>query len=151
MLDLDRIASLAVLAFGGVLMVGALRMDLGSPNQPGPGFLPLGAAGLLVALSLALAISSFRRRALSNATAPSAKGGSTKPIIVVASLATYCALLPLAGYILAPLALMSALFLVAEPGRWLAALAKAALSTAVTWLLFEKLLMIQFPAGPFGN
>jgi putative tricarboxylic transport membrane protein len=151
MLQLDRIASLITLACGGLLMFGALQLDLGTPNQPGPGFLPLGVAGLLVALSLAYAASSFRRTVSHDGEGFWPKQGRARLIVVVASLALFCAVLSTVGYILSTFALMLVMFLVADPGKHVGALIKAALSTAITYFLFEKVLMIQFPAGFFGG
>ncbi len=145
----DRIASVVVLAFGGVVAFGALKMDLGSLNQPGPGFLPLGGACLLVALSLVYVVSSLRR-APDGEESPWPKRNGARLIAVVASLAVYCAALSSAGYIPATFVLMVILFLVADPGEWRSALVKAALSTAITYLVFEKLLMVQLPAGLLG-
>jgi putative tricarboxylic transport membrane protein len=150
MLRWDRIASLVLLVCGAILAVGAQRMELGSLNQPGPGFLPLGAAGLLVALALAYAVSSFRR-APDGADSPWPQQNRTTLIVVVASLALYCAALSSLGFIPSTFVLMVVLFLAADPGKWLAALIKAALSVAISYLVFEKLLMIQFPAGLFGG
>ena len=150
MLRWDRIASLVVLVCGAILVFGALRMELGSLTQPGPGFLPLGAAGLLAALALAYAVSSFRR-APDGVESPWPKQNRTTLIVVVASLALFCATVSIAGYIPSTFVLMVILFLVADPGKWLAALIKAALSTAVTYFVFDKLLMIQFPTGLFGG
>jgi len=150
MLRWDRIAGAVLLVFGSVLVFAALKMDLGTPGQPGPGFLPLGTAGLLVALSLAYAFSSFRR-APDGVESPWPKQNRITLVVVIASLALYCAALAFAGYIPSTFVLMTVLFLVADAGKWMAALIKAALSTAITYAVFEKLLMIQFPAGLFGN
>lgn len=149
MLRWDRIASVVLLLFGSVLVYAALKMKLGSPNQPGSGFLPLGTAGLLVALSLAYAVSSFAR-AQDSIESPWPKQNRMTLLVVIASLAVFCAMLTFAGYIPSTFVLMVVLFLVADPGKWLAALIKAAVTTAVTYLVFERLLTIQFPAGLFG-
>lgn len=150
MLLSDRIASFVVLGFGSGLAYAALGMELGSLSQPGPGFLPLGTAFLLIALSLIYAFSSFRRAA-DGVKSPWPKENRITLIVVTASLALFCAALTFVGYIPSTFLLMMALFLVADPGKWLAALTKAALTTAFTYLVFEKLLLIQFPAGLLGH
>ncbi len=145
----DRIASVVLLVCGGLLAFGALKLDRGDFNQPGPGFLPLGGAGLLILLSLAYAVSSFRR-APDGEESPWPKLNRARLVVVMTSLALYCAVLESAGFILSTFVLMAVLFAVADPERWVAGLVKAALSTAVAYVVFEKLLMVQFPAGLLG-
>lgn len=145
----DRIASLVGLVGGGGLILGSLRLDLGSLNQPGPGFVPLGTAVLVVALSLTYAVRSFQR-APDGKESPWPKENPVRLIAAIGSLFLFGAALSSLGYVLSTFTLMTVLFLIAEPEKWLAALIKAVLSTAVTYLVFEKWLMVQFPSGFLG-
>jgi putative tricarboxylic transport membrane protein len=140
----DVIGSLFWLAVGGFFGVGGLLLKPGTPRNPGPGFLPLIMALLLVGFSLvALA------RGLGGAGSVLKKIQVKNQTIVVASVFGYGVLLDLAGFLAATFILMCALFglLIEGNAKWSRVLLYAAGTALIGWLVFSVALKVPFPQG----
>ena len=141
---------------GGVLaaaMLGAcglffvwqsLRLDLGHPGLPGPGFVPLSlGAALLVCASL-IGIECARRREVE-----AVEFGHRDVLITLAALLVLPVVFEPLGALLS-LGLFGAAMLVLV-GRIAApvAIAASALGMTACWYFFEVLLGVSLPAGPW--
>ena len=143
-LSADVIGSLFWLAGGIFFGVGGILLKPGTPRNPGPGFLPLIMASLLVCFSL-----------LTLAKGLAWPGSALKKIqvknqvVVVASVFGYGVLLDLAGFLLSTFALMCALFglLLEGNGKWSRVLLYAAGTALIGWLVFSVALKVPFPHG----
>jgi len=143
--------------WGGVALAGALAvtglvfvwqstmLDLGGVGLPGPGFFPLVLGVLLAVFSLVIGVESWRAPA---AERPVELGHPHVLITAAALLAVPVLFEPIGAYL--TLALLSAVLLVfvARLSLWLAAI-WIALGMAACWYMFEVLLGVRLPAGPF--
>jgi len=148
----DQIASLMGIALGVLVAFSSLRYELGRWNEPGPGFMPLGAGMLLIALCVAYGVQStlmrtddYRKR-----ESPWPRENVGKLVGVLLALFIFSFLLPALGYLLSTSLLMIFLFRLVEPERWFITILKTVLSVLITYMIFEKWLMVQFPKGFWG-
>ena len=149
----DQKAAWLGLAIGIFLTILSLRLNFGSWNQPGPGFMPLGTGILLLILCLTyLGWSTWGRvePTYLQKESPWPRENRAKLIGVLAALFLYTLLIPLLGYSLTTFLLMTYLFRLGDSGRWFNTIVMAGLTVLFTYLLFEKWLMVQFPKGILG-
>jgi hypothetical protein len=153
----------------GLLMAGALALtgiifawqaallDLGQVGLPGPGFFPLVLALLLAIFSAAIALEGWLSSAKDGAKDRAKETAKDEPlefghpqvlITFVALLAVPILFEPLGALI--ALGLLSAVLLVfiarLSP---LLAIVWSAVGMAASWYLFEELLGVRLPTGPF--
>ena len=144
----EQIACLFWLALGGSLCWGAFRLDLGSPSEPGSGFLPFGTGVLLGTLALVhLAQITSRQEEKEEPLLGNARW--KRGICVVASLLAYALFLPRLGYLITTFLFMAVLFSVYERKKWWAVGGASLLVIALTYLVFHHWLKVQFPVGFF--
>lgn len=147
----DVIANLFWMALGAALCLGALKLGLGDPGDPGSGFLPFGTGILISALGLLqLAALAFRK---GRGGAPAATGAAAdwkRPAAVVATLVLYGLALSSLGYLVATFFAMLVLFSIYDLRRWALASAGSLLVTLGTYVVFHGLLKVQLPAGLLG-
>ena len=118
-----------------------VRLNLGTLNTPGPGFLPVVMAVALIFLALLLLGKGLMR------TATSAISISWKrPTLMVCYVFLYGLLLEFVGFFLSTLVLMFLQFgLLKGKGRWSGVLIYAAASSLGAWLVFSVAMNIPFP------
>jgi Tripartite tricarboxylate transporter TctB family len=144
----EQVACIFWLALGGSLCWGAFQLDLGSPSEPGSGFLPFGTGFLLGILALVHLVQiTFR------------KDEKEEPLLgdvrwkrgawVVGSLILYALFLPLLGYLLTTFLFMANLFSIYERKKWWVVGSSGLLVVLVTYFVFHHWLKVQFPAGIF--
>jgi hypothetical protein len=140
---LESIGGLFWAAVGIFFAYGAVRLKLGTFRNPGPGFIPLGMALLLILFSLFTLTKGLTRPVEQGAPIP-----WKRPALVVGSVLLYGLLLSLIGFLLSTFVLMTLLFgllISGRPRRWLCA-TLCALATALgAWLVFSVLLRVPFP------
>lgn len=148
----DRWASLVGIVLGFILIFSSLRYEIGKWNEPGPGFMPLGSGMLLVALCAVYGFQSrtAKREDYKKTESPWPQKNRGRLVAVILALFLLTFLLEPLGYLLSTFFLMTFLFRVIEPEKWLVTIFKSALSVLITYIVFEKLLMVQFPKGFFG-
>ena len=131
------------------VLIGSLRMGIGSVDSPGRGFLPFGASGLLGILSLILFLqAAFRKK--ETLSEPFVIGKLRTILFVLIALAAYAVFMPAAGYLISTFILMTSLFWILEKKNIGWVLLFSLLSTLLTYLVFSKWLNCQFPEGFFG-
>ncbi|MDP3910912.1 MAG: tripartite tricarboxylate transporter TctB family protein [Gemmatimonadales bacterium] len=148
----DERVSVIGVVLGVLVVVAALRMPLGAWSSPGPAFLPVGAGVLLVVLCLAYGINAWRNTEpeYSRKPSPWVIEHWRRAVSVMFALLVYALLLDTLGYLVATFLLMVVLLRVLEPPGWPMTFLAATLITAVTYIVFGKWLMVQFPRGIFG-
>lgn len=150
MKSLDLASSFFWLAFSMAAVAGSLRIGVGQLNNPGMGFMPLGASGTLAILSLVLFLKALLRKE-DKAHEPLFAGKAWKrAVFVLIVLFLYARVMPSAGYLVTTFIGMALLFWVLEKKRPGMVLLCAFVSTLVTHLVFSKWLNCQFPAGFLG-
>jgi uncharacterized membrane protein len=134
------------------ILTESLHLGIGTPSNPGMGFLAFCASGLLGLMSLGLFIQALRKE-------PEVKGEPffsklwTKVPIALIALLAYSNVMPLLGYLISTFLLMTFLFCLLEDNRkkwFLWPLVGSLLTTVLTYYVFSVWLNCQFPAGPFG-
>jgi hypothetical protein len=145
----DAITGLAVLAASLVLF--ALTLDLKpSPLVPiGPGFYPRIVLGITAVLAAALLI--FDRLAGKQPPAEKADNNYRLVFIIFAIFGLYIGALPFLGYRIATLLFVAVLQATLETPqgakRWALLGVTALVTTAVTYILFERYLLVLLPRG----
>lgn len=138
----EVVGSLFWLAVGIFFAFGAVWLKPGTLRNPGPGFLPLMMASLLVCLSLIVLA-----KGLVGPTKPLRKIEWRGQAVLVASVFVYGALLDLVGFLLSTFALMCVLFgiLFAGKNRWVKVVCCAVATALIGWLVFAVALKVPFP------
>ncbi|HWU41734.1 MAG TPA: tripartite tricarboxylate transporter TctB family protein [Candidatus Acidoferrum sp.] len=136
--------SLFWLGVGAFFAVGGLLLKPGTPRNPGPGFLPLVMALILVSLSLFVLAKGLM------APAKYLQAIQWKrQAALLASVFAYGWLLDFAGFLLSTFGLMFALFALLSngKGRWPRVFLYAAATALIGWLVFSVALKVPFPQG----
>ncbi|HEX2172532.1 MAG TPA: tripartite tricarboxylate transporter TctB family protein, partial [Dehalococcoidia bacterium] len=142
----DRVAGGLFLLLGLGAVAGAIRLQIGTPSEPQPGFFPfLGGLGLTI-LSVLLIVQDMRGRS---------SGGEPfvevrRPLLAAIGLVAFVAVLDPLGYVLATAALSAVLLMVlGVKWRWSSALTIVLLA-AGSYLLFDRVLDVPLPEGVLG-
>ena len=138
-----RIAALVLLAFAAGFLLEARRYMFGTPNAPGPGFLPmiLGVTFFLLALILLV-----RPGRLPESVLPPDRAATVRIVATLVFLAAAIALLDRLGFLVTATLLMLGLLLVLDrhPVR---DVLLAPISTVAVYMVFKVWLRVPLPAG----
>jgi len=147
---LDLTSSLFWLLVSIWVFAESLRIGIGRVHNPGMGFMPLGASGILGILSLVLFLRTSLRKEEREHKPLFAGAGWRRNVFILIALTVYARVMPILGYLIATFLLMGLLFWVLEKKRvWLVMMASL-LATLCTYVVFSKWLNCQFPDGLFG-
>lgn len=143
----DRISGGMFFLVGLGALIGAVRLQIGSPGEPQPGFFPfLAALGMLV-LSVTLIVQDWRGR--SSGTEPFSN--TRPPLYTLLGLVAFVVIIGPLGYMPAIAVLTIVLLLVlGVRERWKFALLVPLVSIG-SFILFDKLLNVPLPAGPLAR
>lgn len=119
---------------------------LGTLQEPGPGYVPLMLAIFLGITGLLIALRGTRAQPLRGMAWPEAPRAVV--ILVACGIAAYA--LERLGYRITVFALLVFFLGVIERKKWYAMLAVSAGFTMLSYLLFNTVLKVQLPRGPWG-
>jgi putative tricarboxylic transport membrane protein len=144
--DADFWTGLLLMIFSGVVINEAFNLEVGTPRNPGSGFMILGAAAVLGILALLQFLKSllFQKHL---GQAPE-KIHPRRIISVIAANMIYIAVLESVGYLLCTFLLLCFLFQVYEKGKWVSVVGGAAATSFLTYVIFSRLLQLNLPKGP---
>lgn len=144
--DRNLWASLILMILSGAVIREALDLEVGTPTNPGSGFMIFGASSALALLALHQFVQSLRSRAheRESARTPAHRG---RIIWVVLATILYVVALQPVGYLLCTFLLLSGLFQTLERGQWISRTIGAAATSFVTYVVFAKLLQLHLPRG----
>jgi hypothetical protein len=146
----DQRSSLFWLLLSISIFIESLRLGIGTPRNPGMGFMSFGASGLLGVLSVVLFVRSSLKKEKAVA-APLFSGKLWKrALFVLISLVLYSRLLPVAGFLISTFLLMTLLFWILERKKVWLVFVLSILTTGITYYVFSIALNCQFPSGLFG-
>jgi len=145
MANRDFISSVIWFGIALLFCAGALRYKLMHLGAYGPGFYPFIMGCVLVVLSVALMILSYRKREESSAGA--ARKSIRKIIFVLIAVFGYGLVLPYAGFFLTTFILVLFLLRCIEPVRWAPVVFFAIITTVACYALFIRWLGVQMPRG----
>src|SRR5690606_37841414 len=103
--DAEILGGSAFLALGAVTIAGSVRLGVGTPNTPGPGFFSSGIGAMMTLLAAITLISALRipkTKVAEEATFPS----PLAVCVLIASMVIYALLLERAGFIACTFAFM---------------------------------------------
>jgi len=150
MKTLDKTSSLFWLLVSIAVFVESFRLGVGTLQNPGRGFMTLGASGILGILCLVLFLQTSLRKDGDERKHILAGSFPKSVLLVLAALAVYSRVMPTLGYLISTFLLMAFLFWVLERRRIPLVLASSVAATLVTYLVFSKWLNCQFPEGLLG-
>ncbi|HVN24087.1 MAG TPA: tripartite tricarboxylate transporter TctB family protein [Syntrophorhabdales bacterium] len=138
------------IGIGFVICLLALRFDLGSFHQPGPGFVALLTGIFVAAMGLAMAIarSVHMRRPQQSVSAEHFQIGAWPRLVyTLVLLLAYIILIEPAGFLLTTFLLMFGLFFDLEKKNYFWSLFFSVVTALVSYLVFEVWLHCQLPRG----
>jgi putative tricarboxylic transport membrane protein len=125
------------------VVVGAIRLHIGTPLHPQPGFFPFLGGVALTFLSAILLV----QAALGRSTGSEVFGKVGPPAIVVAGMGLYAAVLEPAGYIPATTLVACLILRVLGVRSWWTLSLTSLILSCGTYLLFARVLGIDLPVG----
>jgi len=147
----NRIAAIFFLIVGVFFTLYARSVEIGSWNEPGPGFLPFWAGSTLVAMAVALLLGSYTRKAWAARPSFFPQADSWKRVLATfLALIAYNLLLTSLGFTLTTFVFLAFLVKFIFPQTWRRTLMVAFLGSALARLLFINFLETQLPKGFLG-
>ncbi len=147
---LDQTSSLFWLLVSLSVFVESIRLGVGAPQNPGMGFLTLGASGILGILSLILFLQASLKKEKLKAEPLFAGKLWRRVLFVLVLLILYSRMMPVLGYLISTFLLMTGLFWILERKRIVWVFLSSIMTTLITYFVFSKWLNCQFPDGLFG-
>ncbi len=147
----NRIAAVFFLGVSIFFSIYARSVEIGTWNEPGPGFLPFWAGMTLAAMSVVLLIGSYARKAWAVRPSFFPRSDSWKRVLATfLSLIAYNFLLERLGFTLCTFFFLLFLVKFIFPQSWGRSLLVAAVGSGMARLLFINFLETQLPKGFFG-
>jgi putative tricarboxylic transport membrane protein len=144
---LARAVPLVLLVAAAIYLTLALRLPFGAAARPGAGFYPVIVAVFAVVVALAATASAYRS-APGTGTVELGADARRRVVISVVALIVFCLVLPWIGYPAAALAFVTVVLRYLG-ARWTTALLTGVLSSAGSYVLFDVLLDVPLPRGPW--
>ncbi|MFC4173999.1 tripartite tricarboxylate transporter TctB family protein [Microvirga sp. GCM10011540] len=142
----DLVAGGFFLLLGVGAIAGAIRLEIGTPSEPQPGFFPfLGGLGLTI-LSALLIFQDFRGR--SSGGEPFVE--TRRPVLAILGFVAFVALLDPLGYVLATALLAAVLLLILGVRLGWGSILTVVVLAAGSYLLFDRVLDVPLPEGILG-
>jgi len=145
-MTVDRVAGMALVLIGLVTMWESRVFPLGSLHRPGPAYMPVVLAALLILFGAVVFAMDARVRRLVDVGWPEWRHA----LAIFGACAFAACSLERLGYRLTIAAVMAFLLLVVERKGWALGLT---LTVAMAWgsfFVFDTLLRVPLPRGPFG-
>jgi len=142
----DVIGSFFWIGVGIFFAIEGIRLNVGTFKNPGPGFLPLIMAMLLILFSLSIFV-----MGLTKSRTPLSNIFWKRQFIAVASVFLYIFLLEFVDFLLSTFVLMCILFgtLLKERNKWIKVPLYSAVVAVATWLIFYVAIRVPFPFPRF--
>jgi putative tricarboxylic transport membrane protein len=123
-------------------------LQMGTVNQPGPGFFPLiSGAGIVILCTVWI----VANRKCAPSSEPFWPQGEWKaPLLALVVMTIYAALMEELGYFFSTLIFLSAWQIFVEREKWLKTSIIAIVGTVVMYFIFAYLLGVALPEGMFG-
>jgi putative tricarboxylic transport membrane protein len=141
----DFAGSVFGILLGVAVMIASLRLHLGTPTEPQPGFFPFTAGALLVLLCAILLVKALSGR--SEGAEPF--GELWRPLILIIGLLVYSVVLDVVGYVIATILLSGVVLRVLDTKTWWKLVVISLALSIGTYLLFDRLLDVSLPGGIF--
>jgi putative tricarboxylic transport membrane protein len=149
----EKVTCLLLILFAVFIGFESIKYPLGTIDNPGPGFLPLllGVAMTIMALSLTMRAWGNVNDKVHRPFWPE-KGGLPKVSLTFVVILLFTTLLEITGYMINIFFLFLILLRPIGRQKWTWSISISVAATLVSYLLFDKWLMIPLPRGIwFGN
>ena len=153
MIRAEKVTSLLLILFAVFIGFESIKYPLGTIDNPGPGFLPLllGVAMTVMAIALTVRVWKNGPAKVHRSFWPE-KGGLSKVSLTFVVLLLFTALLEITGYMMNIFFLFLILLRPIGRQKWIWSISISMGATLVSYVLFDKWLMIPLPRGIwFGN
>jgi hypothetical protein len=139
----DMGASIFFMFIGIGIIMGSIKLNLGTPTRPQPGLFPFLGGVFVVVTSSILMVKSW----LGHGKKVKFFGEVRRPAILAAGMAVYVAVLNPLGYVLATTFMGVILMWVLGSRSWRVLAVTSVGMSVGTYLLFVQLLGVELPAG----
>lgn len=148
----EQITSLFLMVFSACICLSSYQVDIGSLHVPGSGFFPFWGGIALGLLSLAnFLVATLKRRRADPHVASGENGVNWKKLILAFSfLLGYPVFLHVLGFLLSTFLFFFLFLRFIEPQKWSIVIGLSAAAAALTFIVFQYFLKVQFPAGILG-
>ncbi len=135
------------LLLGLIVCYSSIKLGLGKPSKPGPGFMPFVAGAFLTFLSMLLMLQVLLTE--------SARFWATdvrlkKSLLMLGAMVAYGYLLQKIGFVFVTLGFVTLIIGFMEPQSWRKAILGGVISAAASYLLFDTFLKSQLPRTFLG-
>jgi len=137
------LGSLLLFLVGMGAIIGAVRLHVGSPTEPQPGFFPLLAGISLIVLSSII----FFQEWLGYGQKKEAFGEVRRPALLLAVLIVLVAVLDRLGYVIGTFIASGLILRILDVKSWRVLIITSLGLSIGTYLLFDRLLGIDLPRG----
>jgi putative tricarboxylic transport membrane protein len=138
----DVLASLFFGFIGVGVIVGAIKLRIGTATEPQPGFFPFLGGIALILLCIILLFQAWRGR-----TAAHPFGELKRPAILILGLVFYVAVMDFLGYVIATVILSALVLFIMDTERWWVLVGVSLFLSLGTFYLFDRLLAMPLPEG----
>jgi putative tricarboxylic transport membrane protein len=142
----DRVVIYCFLVFSFLVCEESWRLGLGSFNQPGPGFVPFGAATIIITMAI-IQLVIGRGKRIPDPDKLFKKDRISKVCTIVAICFGYGLFLEALGFVLSTGLFVFVSLDTIERKGWKKTLGISALTAFGAWLLFDYFLQMQAPKG----
>jgi putative tricarboxylic transport membrane protein len=139
----DILGSLLLFLLGVGAIIGAVRLHVGSPTEPQPGFFPFLAGISLIVLSSII----FLQGRLGHGREKVAFGEVRRPALLLAVLIVLVAVLDRLGYVIGTFIASGLILRILNVRSWRVLIITSLGLSIGTYLLFDRLLGIDLPMG----
>jgi putative tricarboxylic transport membrane protein len=148
---LDQFAAVFWFVVGVAVTVSSFFYSVGSPSEPGPGFITFLAGGALTVLSLVLFIAAARTRTPFQGLRQLWTGLETQKVAyILGLLVVYTFLIGPIGFLITTFLLLLLLFRIQRTYSLKGVLFLSATTTILAFIIFDQGLGVQLPRGFMG-
>jgi len=139
----DVLAGLLLVLIGAGVIIGALKLHVGSATEPQPGFFPFVGGVLLILLSSVLLMKGLRGTSIGT----KAFGELKRPIILIVGMVVYVIIFDWVGYVIATIILSAIVLRILETKSWWVLTVVSLVLSVGSYILFDRLLGVTLPPG----
>jgi hypothetical protein len=139
----DAVGSLFLFLLGIGAVLGAIRLKVGSPTEPQPGFFPFLGGLSLIVLSFVI----FLKGQIGQSRKKVAFGEVGRPVLLLVVLIALVAVLDSVGYVIGTLIASGLILRILNVKSWRTLILTSLCLSIGTYVLFDRLLGIDLPVG----